>query len=206
MRYLKSGETLLCLAAVKQLYTQKSYSERRKFRTSCCWLVLRLSKLFSTVVASLPLLSWASIAARRLVQRPSCRKNTRCPSPHRGAVRNWSPPALPCEMLSASTVPMWWNSRSVNEFTGALARSAVALDACVLPCEGLWQVAQPMELNSERPLAIEVELTDFPFSITPPCCGGASRRMKLAKAETSSSTAAAFVVELPGCGLLLSSG
>jgi hypothetical protein len=32
------------------------YSERRKSRISCCWVLLRLSKFSSTVVASLPLL------------------------------------------------------------------------------------------------------------------------------------------------------
>src|SRR5579864_1537120 len=83
------------------------YSERRKLRTSCCWLGVRsLSKISSTVCASPPLLSWASMAQSRLVQRPSCRKKIRCPRPHRGAERNWSPPAPPWETLSASTLPM----------------------------------------------------------------------------------------------------
>src|ERR1700728_1153405 len=47
------------------------YSERRKFSRSCCWLELRAPKLPSTVDASLPLLSWSSMAVRRFFVRPS---------------------------------------------------------------------------------------------------------------------------------------
>jgi hypothetical protein len=35
----------------------------------------------------------------------------------------------------------------------------VELDTWVLPGDGLWQVAQPIALNNERPLAIEAALT-----------------------------------------------
>src|SRR5262249_1661450 len=82
------------------------YSERKKFSRSCsCWL-LRLLKFCITCLASFPWLACALIAWIRSFVRPSCRKNIRCPKPHNGAVRNWSPPALPCETLSARPVPM----------------------------------------------------------------------------------------------------
>src|ERR1700694_976253 len=79
---------------------------------------------------------------------------------------------------------------SENAFTGALPRPAVMFDACVLPTAGLWQMAQPTALNSERPLAMEAALTATPFRTTPPVGGGARRRMKLATAQASSNTAA----------------
>ena len=85
---------------------QNDYSERRKFKRSCCWLGLRLSKFSSTVEASLPRLPCAWIASIKSVVRPSCSRNIRYPRPHNGAVRNWSPPAPPCETLSAKRVPM----------------------------------------------------------------------------------------------------
>src|SRR6516164_8728438 len=44
----------------------------------------------------LPLLRCALIATSRSLVRPSCRKNTRLPRPHSGAVRNSSPRAAPC--------------------------------------------------------------------------------------------------------------
>jgi len=49
----RPGGTFSCLA---RRPVRNDYSERKKFSKSCCWLVLRLSKFSSTVVASLPLL------------------------------------------------------------------------------------------------------------------------------------------------------
>ena len=62
--------------------------------------------------------------------------------------------------------------------------------------------AQSMELNSEEPLEIELELTVVPFKTTEPVGGGARVRMKLANAEASSRPPAA--VAWPG--LFVSSG
>src|SRR5580700_9960620 len=142
------------------------------------------------------------MAWTRSVVRPSCSRKMRCPRPHRGAVRNWSPPAPPCETLSAKPEPMWWISISEYAFTGALLNEPVKLDTCVVPTVGLWQVAQPIELNKEAPAEIVLELTVDPFSTTEPVGGGASARMKLAKAETSSRTAEFGVA----AGLDVSSG
>src|SRR5215475_11686947 len=133
------------------------------------------------------------MATTRSVVRPSCSRKIRCPRPHRGAVRNWSPPAPPCETLSARVSPIWWISISENAGTGWLLNAATKLEDWVLPGEGLWQVAQPIELNSWDPLVSEVCGTALPFRTTPPGGGGARKRMKLEKAETSSRTAALVV-------------
>ena len=82
----KVGETRACLA--HRRIAAMDYSERRKFRRSCCWLVERESKLDSTALASEPLLEWAAMAVTRLVLRPSCSKKLRWASPQSGAVRN----------------------------------------------------------------------------------------------------------------------
>src|ERR1700691_1375811 len=115
----------------------KSYSERRKSNISCCCVVERSKNCSSTKVASLLLLAWSWMAVIRFEVRPSCSRKIRCPSPHKGAVRNWSPPALPCETLSAKPVPMLWISISENAFTGALPNDEVKPDACVVPGVGL---------------------------------------------------------------------
>ena len=60
-------------------------------------------------------------------------------------------------------------------------------DFCVVPGVGLWQVAQPIELNSALPLEMELAETVDPFKTTDPVGGGASPRMKLANAAASSS-------------------
>src|SRR5271170_7933472 len=118
----------------------EDYSERRKSKISCCWVGLRSSKnSCTTVLASLPLLAWSWIAVIRFVVRPSCSRKIRCPRPHNGAVRNWPPPAPPCETLSARRDPMLWISISEYAFTGTLFNDEVKLDACVAPGVGLWQ-------------------------------------------------------------------
>ena len=78
-----------------------SYSERRKLRTSCFWFSRSWLKFPITAFASealrvktLPLLC-ARIASSKSDVRPSCRKKSRCPSPHSGAVRNSLGPACP---------------------------------------------------------------------------------------------------------------
>src|ERR1700742_1811053 len=65
-----------------------SYSERRKFNTSCWLAAESWLKFDTTVEASEPLLACALMAVSRLLVRPSCRKKMRWPSPHSGAVRN----------------------------------------------------------------------------------------------------------------------
>ena len=57
---------------------------------------------------------------------------------------------------------------SENAFTGALLNAGTKLDTCVVPGVGLWQVAQPIALNKELPVAIDAALTLDPFSTTPP--------------------------------------
>ena len=62
-----------------------------------CWsVVLNILNALITWLASEPLLACCSMAVNRLLLRPSCRKNTRWPTPHSGALRNWKPLALPC--------------------------------------------------------------------------------------------------------------
>src|SRR5579863_997268 len=86
------------------------YRERRKFRSSCFWLGLRLLNWLITRLASEPWLAWACMACSRPpfagVERPSCKKKIRWPTPQRGAVRNSSGPAAPWETLSARPEPM----------------------------------------------------------------------------------------------------
>src|SRR5436305_2031670 len=138
------------------LTAKKNYRERRKL-TRFCWSVkLRAAAVLSEVFASDPLLPWALMTVTRLLVRPSWRKKMRCPRPHNGAVRNWSPPAPPCETLSARPVPMWWTSRSENKLAVALPNPAVRREGWVVS-DGVWQTAQPTELNSERPRAMEAE-------------------------------------------------
>src|SRR5262249_8193059 len=57
-------------------------------------------------------LKCAWMACSRLVARPSCRKNSRCPIPQRGAVRNSSAPASPWLTPSANVAPMWCRAKS----------------------------------------------------------------------------------------------
>src|SRR5580698_1352580 len=81
---------------------------------------------------------------------------------------------------------MWWISISEYAGTAASLNERVIPEGCVLPGLALWQVAQPTDLNSAPPVAIDCEDTCCPFNTTPPGGGGARFRMKLAKAETSS--------------------
>src|ERR1700733_3550177 len=97
---------------------------------------------------------------------------------------------------------MVWISISEYAGTGALLNAGAKFDTCVVPGVGLWQVAQPIELNNEAPVEIVCPETCCPFSTTPPGGGGAKKRMKLANAETSSRTAALGV----DFGLDVSSG
>src|SRR6267142_6139191 len=84
------------------------YSERRKLRTSCFWFSRSWLKFPITAFASeasrvktLPLLC-ARIASSKSEVRPSCRRKSRCPSPHSGAVLNSLGPACPWVTPSAS--------------------------------------------------------------------------------------------------------
>ena len=55
----------------------------------------------------------------------------RCPTPHKGAVRNSLGPACPWLIPSASPGPMSWSSRSEKRFTGWLRSAAtVELPVC----------------------------------------------------------------------------
>ena len=85
-------------------HERSRYSERRKFSTSCICERLSELNLRITSLASEPQLllvdpekrkrllpqseACAWIACSRSLVRPSCRKNSRWPTPHSGAVRN----------------------------------------------------------------------------------------------------------------------
>ena len=69
----------------------------------------------------------------------------------------------------------------VSEFTGALPRDDVKFEAWVELIVAVWQVAQPMALNSRRPLAIEV----VPPGVVVEGVGGASKRMNIANITVS---------------------
>src|SRR5882762_2859894 len=95
------------------------------------------------------------MAAARSLVRPSCRKNNRCPSPQRGAVRNSLPVANPCAIPSANPVPMLCTKRSEKRLALVLESASVTLDA--VANEGVWQSAQPVEVNNDWPLFAELE-------------------------------------------------
>src|SRR6266850_1572836 len=108
------------------------YSERRKLRTSCFWFSRSRLKFPITAFASeasrvktLPLLC-ARIASSKSDVRPSCRRKSRCPSPHSGAVLNSLGPACPWVTPSASPGPMSWTMRSEKRFTALLRSAATA--------------------------------------------------------------------------------
>src|ERR1700733_2795034 len=124
------------------------------------------------------------MAVSKLVVRPSCKKNIRCPTPQNGAVRNWSPPAPPCDTLSAKPVPMWWISMSENAPTCALASEEVMFELWVELIVGVWQVAHPMDENN----ALPVEIAEAPPGVVVEGIGGASRRMNSAKSTISEGT------------------
>src|SRR5438477_7550726 len=171
-----------------EILTAKNYKERRKLTRFCWSAMLRAAAALSEAFASDPLLPWALTVVTRLLVRPSWRKKMRCPSPHNGAERNWSPPAPPCDTLSARPVPMWWTSRSENRLAVALPKPAVRREAWVVS-DGVWQTAQPTELNSERPRAMEAE----PPGTVVDGVGGARSSMNTENSVTSLEEVAALV-------------
>src|SRR5258708_4018588 len=131
------------------------------------------------------------MAAMRPWGGRSGRKRWRCPTPHSGAVRNCSPPAPPWEPLSASVVPMWWISRSLNRAAGALPRLGVNCDPLVVS-DGEWQTLQPMALKRLLPLLIDVA----PPGVVAEGTGGPSSRMNMANDTVSLSVPTADVLKL----------
>src|SRR5438270_3403895 len=163
---------------------------------SCCCFALSLLQRSPILLASLPRLLWALIASIRLVVRPSWRKKMRCPTPQSGAVRNSSGPAAPCVMPSARPLPMWWTSRSDQRCAVWFERAALGTVeeplAIILPVvnEGVWQWAQPIFMKVARPFERE--------GVSGAGVGGASMRMKLAKASMLEMTAGFEVAEVAG--------
>src|SRR5437763_7422416 len=104
----------------------------------------------------------------------------RCPRPHKGAVRNWSPPAPPWETLSANPAAIWWISRSVYALTVTFPSEEVICEGCVFMFDA-WQTAQPTDVNNDLPLLMEV----VPPGVVVEATGGASSRMNCAKPSTS---------------------
>src|SRR5262249_34098591 len=140
--------------------------------------------MLMTRFASEPELACCRMVSTRSFERPSCRKNTRWQRPHKGAVRNSSGPALPWETPSARFVPMWWTSRSEYRFARTWLRAAVMVEEAVV-IDGVWQSAQPMELNAALPLVMDV----VPPGLVVEGVGGASKRINTANCATSLGTA-----------------
>src|SRR5215470_2722601 len=84
------------------------------------------------------------------VVRPSCRKKSRWPTPHSGAVRNSFPVAVPWETLSARSVPMLCTAKSEKRFAVAKFSPEVRDDA-VVGSDLVWHASQWMLLNRELP-------------------------------------------------------
>src|ERR1043165_6730380 len=118
---------------------------------------------------------------------PSCRKNSRCPAPHSGALRNSSEPAAPWGTRSASA-PMLWIAMSENGLYVTLLSGANG-DGPVVS-DGVWQSAQPTLLKTARPFVVE---------------GVAGKRMKAANSTASLDTAAGSPASIPSL-LVWSSG
>src|SRR6267378_7929929 len=136
------------------------YNDRRKFRMSCLRPSLRLLKFETTALASEPLLECSRMARSKFAVRPSCRKNTLCPRPHSGAVRNSLGPAWPWLTPSANPSPMSWINRSEKRFTGLLF-SAATVELPVVN-EGVWHSAHPTSMNFCLPFAIFFLMTRQP--------------------------------------------
>src|SRR5215831_9409275 len=120
------------------------------------------------------------MASRRLAVLPSCRKKILWPTPHNGAVRNSSGPAVPWFMPSARFVPMWCSNTSEKRFAVWLLVPPNT-DGPVVR-DGVWLKAQPMLLNSALPLLMDAE------QFTPTVqagVGGARKRMKWENTTTS---------------------
>src|SRR6266568_438418 len=105
--------------------------------------------MFASEVASAPPFACVSIASFRSLVLPSCRKKIRWLAPHNGAVRNSLGPAVPCDIPSPST-PMLWTSRSENKL--AVLFLSAAVEWLPVGIDRMWQVAQPVLLNSVLPL------------------------------------------------------
>src|SRR5580658_1236211 len=73
---------------------------------------------------------------------------------------------------------------SENAFTGVLPSEEVILEGCVELSVGVWQVAQPMDLKSAAPAAIEVA----PPGVLVDGVGGASKRINSANKTMSEGT------------------
>src|SRR5215472_3008879 len=120
----------------------------------------------------------------------------RCPMPQRGAVRNSSGPAAPCVMPSASPLPMWWTRRSDQRravwFDKAMLGTVEEPLAIILPVgnAGVWQWAHPTLMNAALPFTVE--------GVSAAGIGGASIRIKLAKASMSEITAGLDVAVVAG--------
>src|SRR5206468_793576 len=101
--------------------------------------------------------------------RPSCKKNSRCPAPQSGALRNSSEAAAPCGTRSASA-PILCSAMSENGLYVTLLSAAVGEPAAV--SDGVWHEAQPTALKTARPLVVD--------GVAAAGAGGASRRMNAA--------------------------
>src|SRR5215472_4950407 len=107
------------------------------------------------------------------VVRPSCRKKSRWPTPHSGAVRNSFPVAVPWETLSARSVPMLCTAKSEKRFAVAKFSPEVRDDA-VVGSDLVWHASQWMLLNRELPFAMDLAPPGFVVDGV----GGARKRMK----------------------------
>src|SRR3569833_2608058 len=75
---------------------------------------------------------------------------------------------------------MWWISRSVYALTVAFPSEEVICEDWVFML-GVWHTAQPIELNNDLPLLMEVA----PPGVVVEAIGGARRRMNCANPSRS---------------------
>src|SRR5260370_1523044 len=160
-------------------------SERRKFKMSCREGAGSALNLPMTAFASEPWLACDWMACSKSFVRPSCKKNSRWPMPHNGAVRNSSPAALPWMIPSAKPLPMDWSAKSLY---GKKSMPPYVVCFCT------WQVPQPMLVKVCRPLIVD--------EVSGAGVGGADSRMNASKFSTSGKKSDAG---LPLGGLLLAS-
>src|SRR5262245_47873715 len=132
------------------------YRDRRKLNKFCLSCSPSMLNLPITPLASEPWLACSLMACSMSLVRPSCRKKMRCPTPHRGAVRNSFPLAAPWDTPSAKPTPMLCRATSENRLAVLPRKAATDWNWDVFRL-GVWQSEQPMAENTALPREIEVD-------------------------------------------------
>ena len=141
---------------------------------SCCWLVLRLIEI---------LLHGVGFAAMARVVRRSPRSGPWCghraagrfavPDPTREPCGTGRRRRCPARRCPPSPCPCDGSQYPRTRSPEHCSRNWMMFDICVMPAVGLWQVAQPIELNNGAAIGDRAGETCCPFSTTPPGGGGA---------------------------------